>query len=291
MRSITFFHFDFILTARFLLPGKHDEIKDKENSGKDTKALTKRISKKMAKNIIKFIEQGCPPMFPVDSDNKYGFKTDKTVDGVSGGSAYDPSQPDRQHAATEINAKYYGLGLNPKQWDNPEELLKLFKTEWLEENPAYDKENPTAQNYFINKLDGSKCKYRPEKEEEESKEEETKEEVSKDDDSGDPVDTNAGSDDTKKIEYIERAEMEARALIIKQQLIAQFRRNTYNEKNMKYTKFMDLQEFQQVGVKVLFGFEEAEWDVYYPTFKAPGRDEMAYDPRTDYANEEVWKTW
>ncbi len=71
-----------------------------------------------------------------------------------------------------------------------------------------------------------------------------------------PTDANATRD--PDIEYIEPAEMEARALVIKQQIMAQFRRNTYDDKLSKYTKFHDLQEFQKVGVKVLFGFEEAE---------------------------------
>lgn len=81
-----------------------------------------------------------------------------------------------------------------------------------------------------------------------------------------------------------------RVLIIKKQLLAQFKRDTYNIDEMQeakdgyYKKFKDLQKFQQVGIKTLFGYTAKEWDDYIPSYKAPGREEMIHST----VLEETW---
>lgn len=84
------------------------------------------------------------------------------------------------------------------------------------------------------------------------------------------------------------AEKKDRAIVIKQQLMAQFRRSTYDEVAQKYVRYHELTDCQKAGISVLFGFDEAEWDTYYPSYKAPGRDETVFDDRD---LEVAWETW
>ncbi len=239
----------------FLLStGKQEDIKNPEK-----KTLTKSISKKMAEYVLDFITKDSPTMLVVDDTNKLGYKT----------------QP-----VSKIEE--IGLGLGEEQWNDPKKLVEEFDAEFYDLNSVYKADESKAK-YIARPMPGAST---------------TKTSAASANTSASPgpgaVQANLpatpapAKPDPGDLDPVTDAEIDDRAILIKQQLMAQFRRNTYDKVTEKYVRYHDLADYQQAGITVLFGFDEAEWDVYYPNYKAPGRDETVFDERDD---EDYWITW